>query len=199
MWWPSFLSVLQDLFNFALGRTSPEGYVASPVQQQSSNHLMHHVSVQQVNAQPQVVCRLEENVRYGKKHETTKTVRDYLMKEVLVEVRSGDLTQTEWVMYRLHKAGKTLPYLALAASVAGRWHELLKGKQGVDIHVAPRTSSLMEWQDGVQGYLMMLETVTPDETVTGTMVGVPLLGTVTSLTYTKEQWRELRPVFITVQ
>lgn len=193
MWWPSFVSVVHDLYDFVRGRRSqlavahgPGTVLAAPPS-----------PVVSVTAAPLPVV-LHENIRYAAAHETTATIRQTLKDELTLLTGTGDLLPSEWLLYRYYTAGKTLPWSALLITTIGQWHETLRAKRGVDMTVTPRTGSLMEWQDGMQGYIGELTTVTPDESVTVRILGTPLPGVLTTVTYTKDQWRELRPVFITV-
>jgi len=197
MWWPSFISVLQDLLHFALRRgahvvTGVEVPITIP-------HLSSYVEPASISVITRPVTQvLHENIRYDANHTTTKNIRTYLQEELSLLTGTSDLQQVEWLLYRLHAVGKVLPWSALLVTTVGQWHETLKGKRGVEMTVTPRTAALMEWQDSVQGYIVEVTEVTPDETVTGRLFGTPLPGVATIVTYTKDQWREYRPVFITV-
>lgn len=202
MWWPSFISVLQDLYQFALRRPQQQpssvaridlgpGVAIPPVSQRSPS------STTVVKEAP--VRVLEENVRYDEQHPTTLTIRQTLQQKLMLLTGTADLLPSEWLLYRYYIANKALPWTALLITTIGQWHETLKGKAGVEMSIAPRTGAMMEWQDGVRGYIGEVAAVTPEEQLTVRMLGTPLPGVLTVVQYTKDQWRELRPVFITVR
>jgi len=199
MWWPSFCSVVQDLWRFAIGLDSEALYVSARVHALPAQSSVLQIS-EQTTAPKQQKLVLDEHVRYTAQHATTAAIRSYLHEETTIKTAPADLTPYEWLAYTLTKAGRPLPWLALALAPIGYWHQALKGQQYVTIGVVPRTQSLIEWQDEQKtGQVGLVTAVTPDESITIEQLGAGLPGMLTKRVLTLEQWRELRPVFISVR
>lgn len=105
----------------------------------------------------------------------------------------------EWVLYRLREQNRTIPWTVNHGRIPGDWQNLLRGARGVHSGIVPKTGSIMEWrgEEGL-GRVAYVEKVTPDRSVTLSVVGYDEPGLFTELVLTEQHWRELRPVFIEV-
>lgn len=196
MWWSSFCSVLDDLVRFALGRE--QAHVLSG--QAARSPTRHSFTPPTVPVQAPGTIQLAENIRYTAKHDDTVAIRSYLQKETTVKIATADLTIYEYLAYVFTSNGRPLPWMALAMAAPGFWHQALKGQSYVTIGISPQTQSLMEWQDKSQtGNLAYVTSVSPDETVICDQLGDDLPGVLRRQTLTAQQWREMRPVFISVR
>jgi hypothetical protein len=109
------------------------------------------------------------------------------------------LLDAEYVSYRLLQAEKIIPWPPERPRLPGRWHQILKRQPAVHSQVAPAAGAIMEWmKDDATGQLAWVEAVAPDQSVRLSLVGHHTPGQYTEETLTHEDWRELRPVFITV-
>ncbi len=200
MWLPSLISVLKDLSRFAVGLSHERLYVAETSNRRDKE------TTQPTNTSPVPLLPeskreiiLAENTRYDKHHQSTVAIRSYLSSNTNIKISKSDLSTYEWLAYKCTKAGRSLPWLALALAPVGYWHQSLKGQSYVSVGILPKTHSLMEWQDDAQvGQVGYITAVTPDNTITVEQMGEKLPSVLTKNTYSKSQWLELRPVFITV-
>ncbi len=131
----------------------------------------------------------------------TRKVRQFIKDEFFTTDLYLPLQAVEYVQYRLARLGLILPWQDERPRSAGLWHTWLKGRRGVTIKVAPKTGSLMEYFDEAigLGVLAYAESVTPDETVQISGIGIDKEGCFSTKQLTKEAWQALRPVWIVVQ
>lgn len=107
------------------------------------------------------------------------------------------LQAEEYVHYRLFRKGIKLPWSVARPRQAGVWHKLLKGQPGVYMGVRPKTGDVLEYElaDGT-GHVAYIEAVFPDHTINISETNYPEGGMYSERVMTHEEWRELRPVFI---
>lgn len=109
------------------------------------------------------------------------------------------LQDVEYVSYMLHKKDLTINWSHSRPRIAGTWQRLLKGVPGVHIGVIPKSGSIMEYvHENNTGHVAYVHSVYPDNALTLSEVGYPSEGIYNERTLSKEEWRELRPVFIEV-
>lgn len=114
--------------------------------------------------------------------------------EIEVPLQAG-----EYVTYRLLRRGAKILWGNERPRTPGRWHVLLKGREGIHISITPTKGSIMEMVlDGDIGHLAYVEAVYPDESVTITEANFPDSGVFSERTLTKEEWQAVRSVFIEV-
>ena len=108
------------------------------------------------------------------------------------------LTAPEYVLYRLVKKNKTIKWPPERPRLAGRWHKILKGGNGIHISIEPKTDAVMEYtaEDGT-GHLVYIEAYFSDGTVVCSGI-TGHSGTYNDWALTRLDWRELKPVFIMV-
>lgn len=105
----------------------------------------------------------------------------------------------EYVLYRLWKKGIQIVWPSLRPRVPGVWHKILKGSSNVRIGVTPKIGALMEYMITPEmGHLAFVEALFPDDTITISEANFPDLGIYNERVLTKEEWKELHPVFMTV-
>jgi len=109
------------------------------------------------------------------------------------------LQSAEYVTYRLLRKNKTIPWPNVRPRTEGTWHTILGGVRGVHIGVQPKTDSIVEYElpDG-RGHVAYVESVFPDNTIKISETNYPDRGIYNERVLTKEEWREVRPVFITI-
>ncbi len=105
----------------------------------------------------------------------------------------------EYVLYRLWKKNIRLSWPATRPRVPGLWHKILRGVPGIYVGVVPKVGSIMEYMLNTDvGHLAYVEAVFPDETISISEANYPDSGIYNERELTKEEWKELRPVFISV-
>lgn len=110
------------------------------------------------------------------------------------------LQSSEYVLYRLARKGITISWPRIRPRIEGVWHEILRGKKGIQIGVHPCGGCIMEStrEDGV-GHIAYVEAVFPDDTISISEADFPSDGIYNERILTKEEWRELKPVFIDIR
>ena len=105
----------------------------------------------------------------------------------------------EYIMFRLLSEHRTIVWPQTRPRVPGMWQSILRGVPGIHSTIMPKTDSIMEWSTEYgEGRLAYVEAVSPDNTISLTLVGLHEAGQYETLTLTESEWRELRPVFIEV-
>ncbi len=105
----------------------------------------------------------------------------------------------EYILYKLKRKGLDIAWPVTRSRVPGRWHGILKGVPGIHMGIIPKTGSIMEWVwNETIGHLAYVEAVFPDETIHLSEANFPDRGIYNERIMTREEWRELRPVFIQV-
>lgn len=137
--------------------------------------------------------------RNGTDDPNTIRLRAAISDEYSGGVVHAPLQQVEYVHYRLLRKGITIPWDDTRPRTPGTWQTLLKGRPGVHISVHPKTGAIMEFvhPDG-SGHLAYVEAVFPDETISISEADHPEDGIYNERVLTREEWRELSPVFIEV-
>jgi hypothetical protein len=109
------------------------------------------------------------------------------------------LTAAEFILYRL----KDLRFDVLSEDILsyqGFLHEAVKGKSGVHTNITPKRYSIMEGFDSdQQSKLFFVENVFGDESLEVESVGLYTIGEFRYDVFTKKEWQEWRPVFISFE
>ncbi len=132
-------------------------------------------------------------------HSNTAHVRAILNDVFSIGRSEFPLQAGEYVLYRLWKKGIHIDWPITRPRVPGLWHKILKGTPNIHVGVIPKVGAIMEymWNNDV-GHLAYVEAVFPDNTITISEVNFPDSGIYNERELTKEEWKELKPVFITV-
>jgi hypothetical protein len=140
----------------------------------------------------------EENVLYDAIHNETQKLRLCIDDAFCGARASLLLTDAEYVTYKLYQKGVALPWGNERPRISGTWQKKLRGKKGVYISVNPKASSVMEYVVDDVGYVAFVEAVFPDGTIKLTAIGSMEDGMYSEVLLPREQYRELRPVFLSV-
>jgi hypothetical protein len=140
----------------------------------------------------------EEGAVYDALNEETKKLRLCIHDEFCGGLASLMLTDAEYVTYKLFRKGLSFPWTQERPRTSGTWQKKLRGISGVHMGITPRTGSVMEYVVDDIGYVGYVEAVFPDETLKLSAVGITNDGVYNEVVMRKEEWRELRPVFISV-
>jgi len=108
------------------------------------------------------------------------------------------LSDVEYVTFRLKRKGRSILWGTERPRIAGTWQKKLRGKPGVHMTITPKTESVMEFVTQDEGHVCYVEAVFPDESIKVSTVGLYTEGVYHESMMQKEEWRELRPVFIEV-
>ena len=189
MWWPSFISVLHDLWLFSTGRTTHK--------LSGDQDLAHPTYKRDIVIPKQIIqkVRLQTGVLYEADHPDTVQIRNRLSAYDSNITSQGPLTEYEWLLYSLQDKRLRVPLLALRLTPLGRWHSTLKGQPGISIGVAPYTDALMEWREESTERIGWIQQVTPEETIVIGELGQTKPGFYTTRALQRVEWLELRPVF----
>lgn len=106
------------------------------------------------------------------------------------------LSAEEFILYRL----KDLNFIVSKEDIlnhSGFLHETLKGKSGVYTSISPKRYSVMEVFDAEQqSKLLFVDNVFGDESLEVESIGLYTIGEFRYDVFTKKEWQEWRPVFI---
>jgi hypothetical protein len=141
---------------------------------------------------------LEEGQLYEAEHEETIKLRQTIGDAFCGARASLLLTDAEYVTYKLHQRGLSLPWHSERPRTPGIWQKKLRGRPGVHIGIKPQPYSVMEYIIDDIGYVGFVEAVFPDESLKISAVGLLGEGVYGEALMHKDQWKELRPVFIAV-
>ena len=108
------------------------------------------------------------------------------------------LTPAEFVFYKLLENKRLITWQVEGPRLPGTWQRRLKGQKGIHMSISPVTGSVMEYIIDDIGYLAYVEAVFPDKSIKVLQVGVPEEGQYSERIIDKENYIELRPVFIEV-
>lgn len=134
---------------------------------------------------------------YDAAEDDTRAIRNCIADEFNVNELQLPLQDAELVTYKLRCREQQLPWSQQRPRTPGRWHQLLRGTQGVRISVFPITGSVMEfYRAGAEGQLAYVESVSPAEVLT--IATIDRDGVYTESELTKDEWTALQPVFIEV-
>lgn len=132
-------------------------------------------------------------------HPNTVHVRAIIQDTFGLSRSEFPLQAGEYVLYRLWKKGIRIAWPEIRPRVPGLWHSILKGVPGVHIGITPKAGAIMEYMlDGDVGHLAFVEAVFPNETIALSEANFPDSGTYNERELPREDWKELRPVFISV-
>jgi hypothetical protein len=140
----------------------------------------------------------EEN---GIDHPNTAHVRALLRDTFNTRHTDFPLQAGEYVLYKLWKKGKYVNWpRSQEPRVPGLWHKILRGVPQVHIGVVPKIDAVMEYMMTNEiGHVAYVEAVFPDDTITISEANYPDSGIYNERVLMKEEWKELRPTFISVQ
>ncbi|QQR64469.1 CHAP domain-containing protein [Candidatus Kaiserbacteria bacterium] len=138
----------------------------------------------------------EEN---GVDHPNTAHTRA-ILRDVFGIARSEFALQSgEYVLYRLWRKGRHIVWPEIRPRVPGVWHTILRGSRQIHIGVMPKVGAVMEYMlSSEMGHVAYVEAVFPDHTITISEANFPDGGIYNERVLTKEEWKELHPVFMTV-
>lgn len=150
------------------------------------------------NALSDVLPQFVQDEMYGYDHPETIKLRAYIADEFGGARGEFPLTAEEYVYYKLVTKKRFIPWGEERSRIAGTWQRKLKGKQGVYIRITPKTDAVMEYVIDDVGYVTFVEAVYPDNSIKISEIKIDDGPVYQQLTMGPDEWRELRPVFITV-
>lgn len=135
---------------------------------------------------------------YDANHATTIRLRKLIKDMFACSEAHLPLASVEYVTYRLLRNRRQITWPLVRPRLPGEWQTILRGQKGIHIGIVPKTGSVMECITEDAGLLLYVEAVFPDDSIQVSAVDYQGLGVYTEDVFTKEVWRELRPVFIEV-
>ena len=143
--------------------------------------------------------QLEVGKTYDADHDATERIRLIIDDSFTSSGLDTPLQNVEYVTYRLLRKGRSVLWPSERPRLAGTWQRLLRGVTGVHVGVHPKTGSIIEYVNPDDtGHVGYVASVYPDDSITINEVGYPTDGVYSERTLKKDEWRELRPVFIEV-
>lgn len=148
-----------------------------------------------VQVYPEFVIGEEQSVD----HPNTARVRTVLGDIFGLQRSNFPLQAGEYILYKLWKKGISITWNEVRPRVPGLWHKILKGTRGIHVGVVPKVGSIMEYMlhDDI-GHLAYVEAVFPDDTIIISESNFPDSGIYNERELLKEEWKAVKPVFITV-
>lgn len=129
----------------------------------------------------------------------TKKLRKIIGDEFFTSELYLPLLDIEFVTYKLKQVGLSIPWGSERPRLAGNWHNIIKGKLGIKIGIRPKTGSVMEYMLEEEGKVGNVLSVHPDESIILESVGRLKEGQFLREKIKKEDWLQLRPVWIQVE
>ncbi len=142
--------------------------------------------------------QFEANVTYDDENTETHKLRLCIADMFEGEATKSILTDVEYVTYMLKRKGITIAWPVDRPRIAGTWQKKLRGAKGIHIGIFPKTDSVMEYVQDDVGHVCYVEAVFPDQSITISSIGTFGEGFFSESMLQKDEWKELRPVFIEV-
>ena len=138
------------------------------------------------------------NMTYDEENIQTHKLRLCIADIFVGEATKSILTDVEYVTYMLKRKGITITWPVDRPRIAGTWQKKLRGAKGIHIGVFPKTDSVMEYVQDDVGHVCYVEAVFPDQSIKISSIGTFGEGLFSENMLQKDEWKELRPVFIEV-
>lgn len=136
---------------------------------------------------------------YDADHKNSVTVRILIDDQFSATDLDLPLQDVEYVTYRLSQKNRHITWPKDRPRIAGTWQRLLKGSTGLHLSIEPKNDTVMEYiNEDNTGHVAYVDSVFPDGTISLSEVGYPTEAMYTKRTLGKDEWKELRPVFIEV-
>jgi len=173
----AFLSVIQDLARFVV-----EGFLP---------HTKYR-SEQKVSS---LYPRFESRRQYYASNTETLKLR-LRLSSYPKEKLEKPLTAIEFILYKLKDLRLYTPEGDFSHE-QGFLHSALKGKSGIHTSIRPTRHAVMEiFDEHQQPKLLFVENVFGDDSIEVESIGLYVLGEFRYDVFTKKEWQEWRPVFI---
>lgn len=144
-----------------------------------------------------VYPQLQAGVVYDAAHPETIKLRRSLQDELLGGELALPLQSSEYILYRLARAQKTVLWPMERPRLPGMWQSLLKGRTGVVMSLEPKTGAILEYSGTVGNrFLGYVESVTPDQKIVLSSIGRVETGVFEKTEFLPADWQAWRPVFI---
>lgn len=145
-----------------------------------------------------VFPQLVSDTVYNATDQETRKLRRCLEDQHLAGVLALPLQTEEYIFYRLWRHQIPVDWPFHRPRRAGNWQSLLRGERGVQMSIEPRTASILEYRgEETAPFLGYVTAVHPDQSIELCSVGRLQAGEFREETFTREKWREWRPVFLT--
>lgn len=144
----------------------------------------------------EVFAQFQTDQEYDAHNLETVKLRQYLDDELLGGLLELKLQPSEFVMYQLRKLGVVVAWPLERPRLPGAWQSILKGKRGVSIGFEPKTGSALECDGKKERFLAFVESVTPDDSIIISYVGRREAGVYEKRQFSRIQWQDWKPVFI---
>lgn len=137
--------------------------------------------------------------QYAATSQVTEALRTLIQDSFYARELGSTLQNVEYVSYKLQQKNRSILWPKTRPRIAGTWQRILRGERGIHLGVSPKTESVMEYTlEDATGHVAFVESVFPDGSITISEVGYPSEGVFSERTLSRDEWKELRPVFIEV-
>lgn len=144
--------------------------------------------------------KFEQEEIYSANHPDTIKLRDYLKDEFFTKTLFLPLQAVEYTYYQMLVNKRKFCWPEERPRIPGVWQNILKGQTGIQIGLSPKTSSVIEYlKPNGLGWVGYVKSVHVDESIVVSGVGRIIEGEYSEDTFTKAEWLEMQPVFISVQ
>lgn len=151
---------------------------------------------QLLNVNDSLYPRFESNQKYNALSSETLKLRLLLSSYRNSSKLQKPLSAEEFILYRLKDLNQPVQDEGFFSG-PGFFHERCKGKPGVRTSIIPQRYSVMEMFDAdQQPKLLFVENIFGDESLEVESVGFHNKGEFQYNVFTKKEWQEWRPVFI---
>ena len=193
---PAFDELLSEM---RFGDTVAVRRIVGDMAQVHTLHGIGWMSVHKLSDDPNDVQPvLEPGVTYLHDNLEVRKLRMSIHDVALGDYLELPLQSLEYILYQLQLRNISFQWPATRPRVVGAIHQLVRGKPGVIVSVEPHTGSVMEIvsSENQRASLGYVVSVQPDESMTVQTVGRVVEGEFRVESMKKDEWRELRPVFI---
>jgi len=136
---------------------------------------------------------------YDAENITTLTLRILINDDFYASAIGAPLQDVEYVTYRLNQKNRFILWSKDRPRIAGTWQRLLKGIKGIHVGINPKTDAVMEYvNEDNTGHVAYVDSVFPDGSISLSEISYPTEAMFMKRILTKNEWKELRPVFIEV-
>ncbi len=133
----------------------------------------------------------------------TVRLRGVIRDEFSANLSQLPLQAHEYVYYKLLRRGTRIAWPDVRPRTPGSWAKILSTLEGVSVGDAPSVGAVMEFTlpEGAgegKAHLAYVEKVYPDQAIQISEADYPDRGIYNERTLTADEWRALKPVFITI-
>lgn len=145
----------------------------------------------------QVFPQLQTNHYYGAQQREVVALRKCIQDVCLGGVAQLPLQSLEYMVYAISRHRPDFRWPDDRPRTPGMLHTILRGRSDIKMSIEPRTAAVMEVGSGEgSGFFGVVEAVQPDQSIALASVGRLAEGQFLRETFSRNEWKEWRPTFI---